>query len=113
MDRESFKAFEQARKSMSDSESRTNTSSAATDAASGSPKRYAHGSEIGVAVSLSGTQKDAEAMLDHFMLNFKPPEKFTWQLNAENGSFVFSVQWNVEETANAATSTHEPGRRSS
>ena len=61
MDRDSFKAFKQARKSMSNSESSTNTSSEPMDGSSGSPKRYAHGSEIGEALREFVLELRAEA----------------------------------------------------
>ena len=86
-----------------------NGSSVSKERTAGQRDRYAHGSGIGVAVSMSGTQEDAEAAMDHFLHNFKPPEEYTWQINVGHGSFVFSVQWNVKETANAATSTQEEG----
>ena len=91
----------------------TNDSSASTERAAGQRDRYAHGSEIGEAVVASGTQKDAETFFDVVMKDFTPPDEWTWEMRRTSTSFVFSVQWNEATKADAATLTHEPGRRSS
>ena len=91
----------------------TNDSSASKERAAGQRDRYAHGSEIGEAVVASGTQKDAETFFDGVMKDFTPPEKWTWEMRRTATSFVLSVQWNEATQADAATSTHEVGDRSS
>ena len=106
MDRDSFKASKQARKSMSRSESRTNTSSAATDAAAGSPKRYAHGSDQ-IAQECAAKIYGEGYWLMHIAVDGASNGSVRVMSKAEAGELLA----NTLESINA--SPHEPGRRSS
>jgi hypothetical protein len=106
MDRDSFKASKQARKTMSQSEFDTKTSSEPMDGSAGQPKRYAHGSvqiaQACVAAIYDGNWKVMQRATDSdglpFMLRV-PQEHVVERIAA------------TLESINA--SPHEPGRRSS
>ena len=98
---------------MSQSEFDTNTSSAATDAAAGEPKRYAHGSGIGEAIRsrVARMKDDAERECKRFrdQCSVAVSDDYASQEHA----FLRVLRVIDEIMADAATSTHEPGRRSS
>ena len=94
---------------MSGSEFSTNTSSAATDAAAGSPKRYAHGSEIGealraVIIANRDVAQKHEAIAEKYGQAIRRRE---WQ--SVLWAFDAVLRWADELNADAATAKQEEG----
>ena len=97
---------------MSDNES-INASSATTDGAARKADRYAHGSGIGEAWRSRAKEnlEDARKILAEHRANKDAYAVREWE--GIVWAFGVGIDWFDELEADAATSTHEPGRRCS